>query len=328
VLTDADDAGHLVRIGPDLRAGDMMVLSDAGAGREWMSMSRDVAERSLAELLQHWQPGSVEMTRRVDPWFAAAFADLLGAPPPSLDAGAALPPLWHWFVMLEHPTRSNTGANGHPADGPFLPPIPGRRRMFAGGRLRQEAPIPTGAELASRSSVSDVSVKSGRSGEMAFVTVRHVLAVDGATVAVEEQDIVYRSEPPGTPPRAVARPETGVPEPASEWRFALDTDPVLLFRFSALTYNGHRIHYDRPYATEVEGYPDLVVHGPLLALLALELPRVHAPDRQVQTFEYRLVRPAFVPARILAVGQPEGSAVDLAVGVEGAAPSLTARAVL
>jgi 3-methylfumaryl-CoA hydratase len=291
-------------------------------------MSRDVAETSLEELLSDWRPGSVELTRRVDPWFAAAFADMLGAPQPSLDLGAALPPMWHWFVLLDHPSRSNTGADGHPAEGPFLPPIPGRRRMFAGGRLRQDAPVPIGAELSSRSSVRDVSVKSGRSGEMAFVTIRHDLAVDGATVAVEEQDIVYRSEPAGTPPRVVSRPELGVPEPASEWRSVLPVDPVLLFRFSALTYNGHRIHYDRPYVTDVEGYPDLVVHGPLLGLLALELPRLHAPDRPVRTFEYRLVRPSFAPAQIVSLGRPEGSEVALSVGTEGAAPSLTAQAAL
>lgn len=149
-----------------------------------------------------------------------------------------------------------------------------------------------GAELSNRSSVVGVSVKSGRSGEMAFVTVRHELAVDGMTVGTEEQDIVYRSEPESAAPHAVTRPETDPREAAGEWRLELMTDPVLLFRFSALTYNGHRIHYDQPYATQVEGYPDLVVHGPLLALIALEIPRVHMPGRAVRAFDYRLVRPA------------------------------------
>jgi 3-methylfumaryl-CoA hydratase len=288
-------------------------------------MSRDVAQASLAELLRDWQPGSAETTRRVDPWSAAAFADLLDAPAPSLDLGAPLPPLWHWFVLLEHPVRSNTGADGHPAEGPFLPPIPGRRRMFAGGRLRQEAPIPIGAELSSRSRVSDVSVKTGRSGEMAFVTVRNELLVDGTLVGVEEQDIVYRSEPAGTAGRTLPRPATDGPDPDGDWRVELASDPVVLFRFSALTYNGHRIHYDRPYATQVEGYPDLVVHGPLLALLALELPRRHAPDRRVRAFDYRLVRPAFVPASIVSAGCVQGSDVDVVVGARGASPSLTAR---
>jgi 3-methylfumaryl-CoA hydratase len=283
-------------------------------------MTRDVAQVSLADALQGWQPEPVEMTRRADPWFAAAFADLLDAPRPD-----HLPPLWHWFVLLDHPAGSNTGADGHPADAPFLPPIPGRRRMFAGGRLRHDAPIPLGAELSSRSTVSDVTVKTGRSGEMAFVTVRTELSADGAPVGVEEQDIVYRSEPPGTPPRTLPPPETDGPDPEGEWRVELATDPVLLARFSALTYNGHRIHYDHPYATQVEGYPGLVVHEPLLALLALELPRRHAPDRAVRSFSYRLVRPAFVPARIVTAGQARGSEVDVVVAARGAAPSLTAK---
>jgi 3-methylfumaryl-CoA hydratase len=233
--------------------------------------------------------------------------------------------MWHWFILLDHPAQAELGPDGHPANGAFLPPILGRRRMFAGGRLRMDAPILIGAELSSHSSVAGVSVKSGRSGDLAFVTVRHELIVDGGTVGVEEQDVVYRSEPDGTAPRAVPRPETGVPEPIGEWRHELATDPVLLFRFSALTYNGHRIHYDWPYATEDEGYPDLVVHGPLLALLALELPRVHAPDRAVRTFDYRLVRPVFVPSRIVSAGQPEGSTVRVAVGAQGVGPSLTAQ---
>jgi 3-methylfumaryl-CoA hydratase len=156
------------------------------------------------------------------------------------------------------------------------------------------------------------------------VTTRYELSVAGAPVAVEEQDIVYRSEPPGTPRRTTARPDGGAPEPTGTWRAALATDPVLLARFSALTYNGHRIHYDTGYATGVEGYPDLVVHGPLLALLALELPRRHALDATVVEFAYRLVRPAFLPSRIVAAGQRNGDAAEVAVAAEGAPPSLTA----
>ena len=281
----------------------------------------------LAKSLKHWEPGTAEMTRRVDPWPAEAFAGLIGAAPPPLGPGDPLPPMWHWFTLLDHPAQSGIGADGHPADGPFLPPVPGRRRMFAGGRMRLDAPFAVGADLSSRSSVAAVSVKSGRSGELAFVTVRHELAVDGTAVGIEEQDIVYRSQPDGAPAPQVPRPETGMPDPEGEWRLELATGPVLLFRFSALTYNAHRIHYDRDYATRAEGYPDLVVHGPLLALLALELPRVHAPGRPVRAFDYRLARPAFVPARIVAAGRPGGSAAELVAGAAGAASSLTAKAV-
>lgn len=289
-------------------------------------MSCGVTGSALARSLEHWSPGSQEITRRVDPWPAEAFAGLIGAPPPALGPGDPLPPMWHWFTMLDHPAQSGIGVDGHPVDGPFLPPIPRRRRMFAGGRLRQDAPILVGAVLSSRSSVATVEVKSGRTGDLAFVTVRHELAVDGVPVGVEEQDIVYRPEPGGAAPGGVRPSGTGVPEADSEWRSELATDPVLLFRFSALTYNGHRIHYDRPYATQVEGYPDLVVQGPLLALLALELPRIHVPGRTVRTFDYRLVRPAFVPSRMVSTGRRDGSAVEVAVRAEGAGPSLTARA--
>jgi 3-methylfumaryl-CoA hydratase len=178
--------------------------------------------------------------------------------------------------------------------------------------------------------VTEVKVKTGRTGEMGFVTVRTDLSVGGDSVGAEEQDVVYRSEPEGTQPRRLSRQETGEPEPEGQWRLHLGTDSVLLSRFSALTYNGHRIHFDQPYVTQTEGYPDLVIHGPLLALLALELPRLHAPEKTVTAFAYRLVRPAFVPARIVSVGEPSAakSEVALAVAAVGAAPSLTAKATL
>ena len=315
----------------------------------------DSSESVLVRSLKDWQPGSTRLSRLVDPWPGEAFAGLIGAPVPPLEVGDPLPPMWHWFTLLEHPAQAELGADGHPARGPFLPPIPGRRRMWAGGRLRLTAPIPVGAQLSARSSVATVSVKSGRHGELAFVTVQHELSVDGAPSGVEEQDIVYRSEPdriaprrktpeppqtpeppepPGPPgsPAAPGPPRTPGTQAASgppgAWRAELATDPVLLFRFSALTYNGHRIHYDRPYATQVEGYPALVVHGPLLALLALELPRIHAPGRTVRSFDYRLVRPAFVPATMVSEARHEGATVELTVAAKGAPPSLTATATL
>ncbi|GAA4927674.1 3-methylfumaryl-CoA hydratase [Actinomycetospora succinea] len=277
----------------------------------------------LAAVARDWEPPVVATSRRVDPWTVAAFADLIDAPGPTDDA---LPPLWHWFTLLDHPRTAAVGEDGHPADGPFLPPVPGRRRMIAGGRLRMTRDVPVGATLHSRSRVADVTPKSGRSGAMLFVTVRHELTVDDdpAVVAVEEQDVVYRSEPEGAERRVTPRPDGGEPEPAGEWRLDLPTDPVLLSRFSALTYNGHRIHYDRPYVTEVEGYPDLVVHGPLMALLALELPRRYAPGEALAEVEYRLARPAFVPSPLVAAGRRDRDTVTIAVAAQGAAPSLTA----
>ncbi len=282
----------------------------------------------IADSVRAWLPGRAEMRRRVEPWPAEAFAGLIGAPPPRLRPGDPLPAMWHWFTLLEHPAQSELSEDGCPASSPFRPPVPARGRMFAGGRLRQMLPIPVGAELSRRSSVDAVRVTAGRGGELVFVTVRHELTVDGKVAGVEEQDIVYRTSP-GDSSRST-RPEGGGVPPAGEgeWRQELAIDPVLLFRFSALTYNGHRIHYDRPYATEVEGYPGLVVHGPLMALLALELPRVHAPGRAVHAFEYRLVRPVFAPAALIGLGRPRDGAAAVVVGAKGAAPSLSGQITL
>lgn len=283
---------------------------------------------TLAAALDGWAPGAVQHTRRVDPWPAAAFAALVDTPAPPLDPGAPLPPLWHWFTVPDHPAHAELGADGHPADGHFLPPIPHRRRMFAGGRYREHRPIPVGAELTYRSSLADVAVKRGRTGELAIVTVRYELSVAGAPVGVEEQDIVYRSEPGSTPRSPRSRP-AGRPPAApgdADWRLTLPTDPVRLFRFSALTYNAHRIHYDQPYATGVEGYPGLVVHGPLLALLALELPRRRAET--VGEFAYRLVAPTFAGDVLEATGERHGRDVALSVGGAQDGPFLTATATL
>ena len=159
-------------------------------------------------------------------------------------------------------------------------------------------------------------------------TIHAGIAVEGVPVGVEEQDIVYRSQPEGSPrPQTAVAASDAAPSPP-DWRLTLPTDPVLLFRFSALTYNGHRIHYDAPYATGVEGYPGLVVHGPLLALLALELPRTQTPTETVTGFAYRLLRPAFAGAVIEATARRHGAHLDLAVGAVQAGPSLTATATL
>ena len=270
----------------------------------------------MAGPLTGWSPGPVTAADRVEPPpVAAVYAQRL-QPPTVAGPGEELPPLWHWFSFLDHPRHSELGEDGHPAAGRFLPPLPDRRRMIAGGRLEVRAPLRVGDVVERRSELVAVREKEGRSGAMVFVTVRHTLSRDGAPRVVEEQDVVYRSQPAGT-----ARPlPDGGPVPLPVDGIALDTDPALLFRFSALTTNAHRNHYDAPYATGVEGHPGLVVHGPLLALLALEVPR--RAGRAVASFAYRLTRPVSCGQRVVAGEGPGG----LAVAVPGAPAALTARA--
>lgn len=272
--------------------------------------------------LTGWAPEPVTVTDRVTAWSVDALAaalDVTVTPPTSL------PPLWHWLGFLEAVPGSALGVDGHPAAGHFLPPIPHRRRMIAGGRLTFAAPLPVDAPIERTSRPAGVRVKRGRSGELAFVTVRHEYRVGGAVAVTEDQDVVYRSQPPGAP-RALHRDPA--PEPAGDWRVELTPDEALLFRFSALTYNAHRIHYDQLYVTAVEGYPGLVVHGPLLAMLLLELPRRHVPDRRVTAFDYRLSAPAFAGERVVATGTVDGDRVALAAGVAGLAASITGVAAL
>ncbi|GAA4553564.1 FAS1-like dehydratase domain-containing protein [Pseudonocardia xishanensis] len=284
---------------------------------------------AIADHVQGWEPTPVELTETLAAAPSTAFAGVLDQPPP----GPELPPLWTGFHFLELPATAELGEDGHPREGHFLPPIPHRRRMFAGGRLTVREPLRIGDTVTRRSALTSIVPKSGRSGDMLFVTLRHeyVRAGDGAcgvdrghgeVVQTEEQDVVYRQQEPGAPRAATPEiPEPG-PLPVGP-HVALTPDEVLLFRMSALTYNAHRIHHDLPYTTQVEGFPGLVVHGPLLALLLLELPRRFSPDERVASFEYRLRRPAFCGSPLVATASPTAEGDDVACGVPGADPSIT-----
>ena len=238
---------------------------------------------------------------------------------PPFTAGAALPELWHWAYFWELPPLSAVGPDGHAARGEFLPPIPLPRRMWAGSRLTWHAPLKIGAEARRTSTVLKVEEKQGRSGRLTFVTVGHrVEGPDGLAVE-EEHDIVYREAArPGSPATAA---ETAPPTAA--WRREIRPTPVLLFRYSALTFNGHRIHYDQPYATGVEGYPGLIVHGPLLATLMVELARREAQGRRIARFSFRARSPIFDTGPFSVCGQPGGAAAE--VWVTGPAGELAMR---
>ncbi|MFC8502615.1 mesaconyl-C4 CoA hydratase [Pedococcus sp. NPDC057267] len=252
-------------------------------------------------------PGPVaRRTELVTPEPAEALAGLLDIDPPASTDG--LPPLWHWVYLLERRRESELGPDGHPTRGIPAPPGPGRLRMFAGGRVTAYGLLRFGAEATRSTRVLRSVEKQGRSGPLTFVTVRSEVEQEGRLVVAEEQDIVYReagSTLTGTrgatpDPRAAAdaadapAPSTPASDaPASEGhRLQLAVDPVLLFRFSALTYNAHRIHYDQAYAA-AEGYPGLVVHGPLQALLMGEAVRRSGVPVLGREFAYRLVAPTY-----------------------------------
>lgn len=213
-----------------------------------------------------------------------------------------LPPLWHWLYFLDVRRRSELGRDGHPVRGGFLPPVPLPRRMWAGGRLQFHHPLRAGEETTRESRIVNVTEKTGRTGPLVFVLVRHEIRdARGAVAITEEHDIVYRDDPrPGDP---VPPPK---PTPATAtWTREIVPDETLLFRYSALTFNGHRIHYDYRYVTEIEGYPGLVVHGPLVATLLLDLLRRELPGAGVARFEFRMVRPVCVTGAALTLcGEP------------------------
>jgi 3-methylfumaryl-CoA hydratase len=226
-------------------------------------------------------------------------------------AGTAVPYLWHWLYFLPIYAQSEIGADGHAKRGGFLPPVPLPRRMWAGSDFQFHEPLLVGDALARTSTIIDVKEKSGRTGNLIFVKVRHEIRRNGAqSVALtEHHNIVYRD---------AARPDDIAPPPVAApsefiWERRMVPDDVLLFRYSALTFNGHRIHYDRKYVTEVEGYPGLIVHGPLIATLLMDLLRRHMPSAQVDKFEFKAVRPTFDIHPFSVHGQPsaDGKTVRL-----------------
>jgi 3-methylfumaryl-CoA hydratase len=213
--------------------------------------------------------------------------------------GDALPIGWHQILFPRVVRHSQVGPDGHPERGDFLPPVPLPRRMFAGKRTTFHAPLQIGDEVKRLSTIQSVTPKEGRSGQMVFVTVKTDLSGPRGLAITEEQDIVYRAEPDKNAPPP---PAQGAPGKAV-WARSITPDPVLLFRYSALTFNGHRIHYDHRYVTGTEGYPDLVMNGGLTTLLAFELARTHA-STPIRYIASRNVRPLFVNREITICGEP------------------------
>jgi 3-methylfumaryl-CoA hydratase len=233
----------------------------------------------------------MERTELLVPEPARALGALLDVPVPEVERGEELPLLWHWLYLLDRPRQADLGADGHPVRGTVpAPPEPGRRRMWAGGRVRSTGVLRCGEPATRRSEVTAAQDKHGRSGRLTFVTVRHRIEQRGQVVVEEEQDIVYRDAARAGSSQAVQDDGPVMPPGQDEW--SLDISPTLLFRFSALTYNAHRIHYDRDYATQVEGYPGLLTHGPLQVLAMAEAARA-AGHTGAAAFAYRLTAPLF-----------------------------------
>jgi 3-methylfumaryl-CoA hydratase len=217
---------------------------------------------------------------------------LLDADPAAVTEDFALPPLWHWLFFHDPVPQSRLGADGHPRTGTFLPPVGNRRRMWAGGRLRFHRQVQAGHAVSRSSTIDRIESKRGHSGELLFVCLKHAIANGSGLAIEEEQDLVYRS-PPASGDVARRASPAAVDTHDPEFFRLLRTDPVQLFRYSALTFNGHRIHYDQDYATGAEGYSGLVVHGPLLATLLVRLLLHQWPERELETFEFRALHPVF-----------------------------------
>lgn len=299
-----------------------------------------------------WEPSELDERDVVTEGAAAALHGLLGAPGAAPAEGQPLPPLWHWLAFLPRVAHDQLGPDGHPRKGGFLPPVALPRRMFVGGEVGRGDPgaLRVGRPLRRVGRVEGIEAKAGRSGELVFVTVGYRIesasnpgaagpagAGIGAGVGVatagprpgidERQRLVYR--PAAAVGRLALSPASSGPTPVAEggtkrdgpgpddarWTmgFELPVDPTLLFRFSALTYNAHRIHYDRAWATEEEGYPGLVVHGPLQALALADLCRRHHPSRPVTGFDFRALQPAFDdgPLRLRGCLDGPGGQVEL-----------------
>ena len=260
--------------------------------------------------LTEWIGRSETLHDLVTPAPVRALTATLDRDPIEVSPGLPLPPLWHWLYFLPMHRQSEIGPDGHAKRGGFLPPVPLPRRMWAGSQFEFRGPVRVGDQVSRTSTIADVTEKEGRTGKLVFVKVRHELRCNGAADAaiVEFHDIVYRdAKKPGDvdPPPAAA--------PAGAWQREIVPDDVLLFRYSALTFNGHRIHYDRKYVTEVEGYPGLIVHGPLIATLLMDLLRRQLPDADVAAFRFKAVRPTFDlhPFKVNGAPQTEGKTVRL-----------------
>jgi 3-methylfumaryl-CoA hydratase len=258
----------------------------------------------MSEAFSAWVGKTETVTDTLEPARSNALCAALGAPVVRI-AGDPLPLLHHWLYFWDVRPPAALGVDGHPARGGFLPPVSLPRRMWAGGHVRFVRPLVLGDRVSRTSTILGIETKRGKSGDLVFVAVRHELSGDQGLAVVEEQDIVYREAAAGK-----ASLPVDAPAPAVAWHREILPDPVLLKRYSGLTMNGHRIHYDRPYAIHEESYPALVVHGPLQATLLLDLGTAHL-QAPVSDFSFRAHAPAFDGTKLHICGEPTATGADL-----------------
>lgn len=258
--------------------------------------------------LQQWVGNQEHAQDQVYPTPVRAMALTLNTDPETL-LNQPLRPLWHWLYFLPLSPLSEAGPDGHPARGGFLPPVPLPRRMWASSDIRFHEPIAVGDSIQRTSTIQSVEHKKGRSGDLIFVTVNHQVHRQQTLCIDELHHIVYRDLPAADAPQPIA-PKAPT---NAQWSRVVHPDPVLLFRYSALTFNCHRIHYDAPYTIAEEGYPGLVVHGPLVATLLVDLLHEHLPEAQLKQLSFRAMSPVFTPHSFSLQGRLEedGQTVNL-----------------
>jgi len=248
-----------------------------------------MTEKLDIDHLRQWVGRSTEATDIVTAQLVMGLRATLFQEVGEPKTGDAAPFTVHWCLAQPVAAMSQLGPDGHPKRGGFLPPVPLPRRMWAGGELEFVDPLRVGDEARRTSRISDISVKTGSTGTLCFVSVEHLITSSRGTAIRERQDIVYRELTGG----ASAPPKAPPPPPVAKHKETHISDPVLLFRYSALTFNGHRIHYDRDYVTKVEGYRGLIFHGPLQAALIVELAAKLHGGKPPKKFAYRGLQPLF-----------------------------------
>lgn len=285
------------------------------------------ANNATAEQFESFIGRQERRTDHFDAHRIANLAALLDTDVEAIARGGELPPLSHWLYFNSWARQSELGNDGHPKRGGFMPPITLPRRMFAGGRLIFRHPLKLDEHAERVTTITSIKPKTGSSGELVFVTVKHEISDSRGLAMEEEQDIVYR----GDPPAAAQATAASKAEPAAIGENAvierIEPTPVMLFRFSALTDNGHRIHYDWPYVTKTEHYPGLVVHGPLQAMLLTDLVRRNFPGT-IGRFSFQARRPIFDTAPFECVAWRDGEAVQLLTRDLAGNAAMTASAML